>query len=196
MVEWLKKEQLQLWLREVFFFVPALLHRHNRPAASRWRAFVCLAAWVAAVASLVLHFVIGSSIYGWMGVCCFQVYFVVANGVCVYYFMEYREKVADASVVATTVNALLEVSVGLRAVQAAQTVALGAFWTAVVFIVPGLLVDLHRRRGGELYVDVTTLWRALGRMDDACKLRLAVDSVLFVWMLALFFIQLLQRLLS
>jgi hypothetical protein len=200
-----RKEQAQAFLRDTFFFVPVLLNhtqsissiqRHHHGSGLRLRAVVALAAWAAGILSLFLHFVVGSSIYGWLWVCAFQLFFVVAGSVCVYNFVEYREKAVDAMAVALSVNPLLEVSIGIRALQVAQSLWLGAVWTSLMFILPGLVFDLRRRATGEYYVDVTTLWKTITHLDDACKVRLAVDSVLFVWLLALFFIQLLQRLLS
>ena len=181
--------------RELFFFVPVLMKRHKHSAHVKLRAYICAAAWLMCCASLLLHLLVGV-VYGWLAVCSFQLFFVIAGSAQVFWFMEFRDKTMDASDVERYVNPLLEISLGCHATQMLQAICLGATWTAVLFILPGLAFDVYRRRRLEYYVDVTTLWKALGPLDDASKVRLALDSVLFVWLLALMFIQLLQRLLT
>ena len=181
--------------REVFFFFPVLMRRHKHSAHVRQRAYICAAAWICCSLSILFHLLAGA-FYGWLAVCCFELFFVVAGSAQVYWFMEYRDKMIDGGDVERFVNPLLEVSIGCRVTQMVQALCLGAVWTAVLFILPGLVFDIYRRRRLEYYVDATTLWKALGQLDDASKIRLALDSVLFVWLLALMFIQLLQRLLT
>ncbi|KAH9578838.1 Cornichon [Trypanosoma melophagium] len=155
-----------------------LCNPSKHSAGERKRAYFFLFAYCLGIAALfasMLHF-----IGAWVASGLMQLIMLIFAMIFALNIADCRDKCLNVLECERTVNPVLEIYVVLRVLQSLHAVFFLNSVVVSVFFILALLFLLWRMYSGVFFVDATSLWREISRLERESYMHIAVDVILFV----------------
>ncbi|CCD13104.1 unnamed protein product [Trypanosoma congolense IL3000] len=155
----------------------AVLHPSKHSWGERKRAYLFLFAYCLAIATLIaslMHF-----IGAWVACGLLQLVMLIFSMTFALNIADCRDKCLNVLECERAINPILEVYIALRVAQLLHTAFILCDIPMSIGIVLALLYSLWRLWYGSYFVDATSLWREVGRLEKESYIYIAVDTLLF-----------------
>ncbi|ORC87473.1 uncharacterized protein TM35_000222720 [Trypanosoma theileri] len=155
-----------------------LCNPSKHSAGERKRAYFFLFAYCIAIGTFfasLLHF-----IGAWVASGLMQLIMLIFAMIFALNIADCRDKCLNVLECERTVNPVLEIYVALRVLQSIHALFFLDSVVVSVFFLLALLFLFWRMYRGVFFVDATSLWREMGRLERESYMHIAVDVILFV----------------